>query len=312
MNNTNTTSSWEEKKQEPQSQSEKTIGSEQNYTIVVIEHLSVKTEWVVIGDQKKRIRHCPTCNKMLIYESKRGYFNGKKKKSLCRDCSSEERIEKYGITLPYKGGCKLSEEHRNKISDVMKKRHRENPHPMIGKKHSKETIDKYKKDRAGENNVMYGKNHTLETRKKISETRKLKNIPGPTISEEGKTKLRLKRIKEIAEDKYNGYQIIPSYNKSACKVFDNINSALGWHGKHAMNGGEHFLAKLGYWIDYYEPTRNIVIEWDEPHHYNVDGTLKEKDIIRQQQIEECLKCKFFRVKENTFDEPTLIAELKTL
>jgi hypothetical protein len=55
-----------------------------------------------------------------------------------------------------------------------------------------------------------------------------------------------------------------------------------------------------------------VIEWDEPRHYNVDGTLKEKDIIRQKQIEECLKCKFIRVKEKTFDEQTLITELKTL
>lgn len=311
MNNTNTTSSWEEKKQEPQSQSEKTIGSEQNYTIVVIEHLSVKTEWVVIGDQKKRIRHCPKCNKMLIYESKRGYQNGKKRKSLCGSCHAKKRMDA-GYKPPYRGGVKMTESQRKNVSAGLVKRHKKYTHPMLGKKHSLATIERLKEINTGENNGMYGKNHTLETRKKISETRKLKNIPGPIISEEGKTKLRLKRIKEIAEDKYNGHQIIPSYNKSACKVFDNINFALGWDGKHAMNGGEHFLAKLGYWIDYYEPTRNIVIEWDEPHHYNVDGTLKEKDIIRQQQIEECLKCKFFRVKETTFDEPTLIAELKTL
>lgn len=312
MNNTNTTSSWEEKKQEPQSQSEKITGNEQSYTIIVTRYLSVKTEWIVIGDQKKRVRHCPKCNKLLIYESKRGYFTGKGKNSLCGTCSSKERIEKYGMTLPYKGGCKLSEEHRNKMRDVMKKRHRENPHPMIGKKHSKETIDKYKKNRAGEKNAMYGKNHTLETRKKISETRMRNKIPGPTFSEKTKTALRLKRIKEIEEDKYNGHQMIPSYNKSACKVFDNINIVLGWDGKHAMNGGEHFIPELGYWLDYYEPMRNIAIEWDEPSHYNIDGTLKEKDTTRQKQIEEHLKCKFFRVKETTFDEPTLINELKTL
>jgi hypothetical protein len=311
MNNTNTTSSWEEKKQEPQSQSEKTIGSEQSYTIVVIEHLSVKTEWIVIGNQKKRVRHCPKCNKLLIYESKRGYQNGKKKKSLCSSCHSKKRMDA-GYVLPYKGGCKLSDEHKMKMSKAIKKWHAENTHPMLGKKHTEETINKYKKDRFGEKNVMYGKNHTLETRTKISETRKKKNIPGPILSEKAKTKLRLKRIKEIEEDKYNGNQMMPSYNKSACKIFDNINTALGWNGKHAMNGGEHFIPELGYWLDYYEPIRNIVIEWDEPHHYNIDGTLKEKDTIRQKQIEECLKCKFFRVKETAFDEPTLINELKTL
>lgn len=311
MNNTNTTSSWEEKKQEPQSQSEKTIGSEQSYTIVVIEHLSVKTEWIVIGNQKKRVRHCPKCNKLLIYESKRGYQNGKKKKSLCSSCHAKRRKDA-GYKPPYMGGTKMNEEQRKNVSNGLIKRHKKYIHPMLGKKHSKKTIERLREINSGKNNSMYGKNHTLETRTKISETRKKKNIPGPILSEKAKTKLRLKRIKEIEEDKYNGNQIMPSYNKSACKIFDNINTALGWSGKHATNGGEHFIPELGYWLDYYEPIRNIVIEWDEPHHYNIDGTLKEKDTIRQKQIEECLKCKFFRVKETTFDEPTLINELKKL
>lgn len=312
MNNTNTSSSWEEKKQEPQSQFEKITGSEQDYTIIATKHLSVKTEWIVIGNQRKRIRHCPKCDRLLIYESKRGYFRGKKKNSMCRSCSSIELMEKNGITLPYKGGCKLSEEHKRKIAEGTRKRHMDHPHPMLGKKHTEAVRKKIKEKISGENNGMYGKNHTLETRKKISETRKRNKIPGPTFSEETKTKLRLKRIKEIEEDKYNGHQMIPSYNRTACKVFDNINSKLGWTGKHASNGGEHFIPELGYWLDYYEPTRNIVMEWDEPHHYNVDGTLKEKDMTRQKQIEEHLKCKFIRVKEKSFDEAILITELKTL
>lgn len=311
MNNTNTTSSWEEKKQEPQSQSEKTIGSEQNYTIVVIEHLSVKTEWIVIGDQKKRIRHCPKCNKMLIYESKRGYFIGKKKKSVCSSCHAKRRKDA-GYKPPYMGGTKMNEEQRKNVSNGLIKRHKKYTHPMLGKKHTESAIKKIKEKISGENNGMYGKIHTLETRKKISETRKRNNIPGPTISEEGKTKLRLKRIREIEEDKYNGNQMMPSYNRRACQVFDNINATLGWNGKYATNGGEQFIPELGYWLDYYEPFGNIVIEWDEPHHYNVDGTLKEKDTIRQKQIEEQLKCKFIRVKEKTFDEAKLITELKTL
>jgi hypothetical protein len=311
MNNTNKTSSWEEKKQEPQSQSEKTTGSEQSYTIVVIEHLSVKTEWIVIGDQKKRVRHCPTCNKMLIYESKRGYFNGKKKKSLCRSCRSKKRMDA-GYKLPYRGGAKMTTGQIKNISNGLVKRHKKYKHPMLGKKHTESAIRKIKEKISGENNGMYGKIHTLETRKKISETRKRNNIPGPTFSEETKTKLRLKRIREIEEDKYNGNQMMPSYNRHACQVFDNINATLGWNGKYATNGGEQFIPELGYWLDYYEPSSNIVIEWDEPHHYNVDGTLKEKDTIRQKQIEEHLKCKFIRVKEKIFDEAKLITELKTL
>ncbi len=311
MNNTNTSSLWEEKKQELLSPSRRTIENEQNYTIVVTEHLSVKTEWIVIGNQRKRIRHCPKCDKLLIYESKRGYQVAKKRKSLCYSCHAKKRIDG-GYKPPYRGGTKMTPEQRENITNGLIKRHQKYLHPMLGKKHTDTAREKIKEKISGEKNGMYGKTHTLETRRKISETRKLKNIPGPIISEEAKTKLRLKRIKEIEQDKYNGNQAIPSYNKSACQVFDIINKTLGWNGKHATNGGEYFISELGYWLDYYEPYRNIVIEWDEPRHYNVDGTLKEKDIIRQKQIEEHLKCKFIRVKEKAFDETALITELKTL
>ena len=42
---------------------------------------------------------------------------------------------------------------------------------------------------------------------------------------------------------------------------------------------------------------NIVIEYDEKLHYNKDGSLKEKDIIRQNEIINELKCRFFRYNE---------------
>ena len=43
---------------------------------------------------------------------------------------------------------------------------------------------------------------------------------------------------------------------------------------------------------------NKVYEYDERHHFNVDGNLKEKDICRQQEIEEFLKCNFIRIRNN--------------
>ena len=42
---------------------------------------------------------------------------------------------------------------------------------------------------------------------------------------------------------------------------------------------------------------NIVYEYDEKHHFNSDGILKEKDIQRQREIEEFLGCTFIRIKE---------------
>ena len=89
----------------------------------------------------------------------------------------------------------------------------------------------------------------------------------------------------------------PNYNKSSCKYFDWLNMYMGWNGMHAENGGEFYIKELGYWVDYYEPKLNIVIEYDEKHHFNIDGSLKEKDIQRQKEIVELLKCDFYRVKD---------------
>ena len=55
---------------------------------------------------------------------------------------------------------------------------------------------------------------------------------------------------------------------------------------------------MGYFIDAYDIENNIVIEYDESLHYDSKGNLKNKDIIRQNEIKEKLKCKFFRYNEN--------------
>lgn len=85
-----------------------------------------------------------------------------------------------------------------------------------------------------------------------------------------------------------------SYNEKACIVFRRINKALKLNGIFATNKGE--FSVLGYSVDYYEPKLNLVIEWDESHHYK-GGQLREKDIIRQSVIKKYLKCKFIRIKQ---------------
>lgn len=83
----------------------------------------------------------------------------------------------------------------------------------------------------------------------------------------------------------------PGFNINACEIFDKINETFGWNGVHALNGGEHKV--LSYFVDYYEPKLNLVIEYDEKYHkYH-----KEKDIVRQEKIVEQLKCDFIRVQE---------------
>lgn len=86
-------------------------------------------------------------------------------------------------------------------------------------------------------------------------------------------------------------QLTPNYNFKACELFEQINKEFGWNGQHAENGGEKFVD--GYWIDYYEPSLNLVIEFDEKYH----KYRSEKDKLRQEDITKALSCKFIRIKE---------------
>ena len=61
-----------------------------------------------------------------------------------------------------------------------------------------------------------------------------------------------------------------------------------------MNGGEYYIEELGYWLDGYDKENNIAYEFDEKYHETQKQ--KEKDIIRQNDIEQYLKCSFIRIK----------------
>jgi hypothetical protein len=52
--------------------------------------------------------------------------------------------------------------------------------------------------------------------------------------------------------------------------------------------------------DAYDKEKNIVIEYDEPHHYDKTGKLKPNDIRRMNEVKQLLQCKFLRY--NTIDK----------
>ena len=88
----------------------------------------------------------------------------------------------------------------------------------------------------------------------------------------------------------------PNYNPTACKYFDELNIKNGWNLKHAMNGGEQNI--LNFFVDAYDSKNNIVVEYDESHHFK-NGVLKSKDIRRQHIIIDHINCKFYRYREST-------------
>lgn len=111
-----------------------------------------------------------------------------------------------------------------------------------------------------------------------------------------KRKMRVGAIRYIAEARG---QVIPRYNRSSIAVIEDYGKLWGYNFKHAENGGEYYIKELGYFIDAYDPDKNVVLEFDEKRHFDSDGNLKEKDIQRQAQIEKLLKCKFIRIKYDT-------------
>jgi transposase len=116
---------------------------------------------------------------------------------------------------------------------------------------------------------------------------------GSSHSEETIRKMRLSAIRNIKEKKG---QVYPNYNPEACRIIEEYGNKKDYNFQHAENGGEYYISELGYWVDGYDSEANVVIEVDEDHHFTSDGYLKNRDIKRQQEIEEHLDCKFIRIK----------------
>ena len=261
-------------------------------------------------------RKCPTCDKIIIYTGKYAKQNVlwyEKQKHKCKKCAaigrgSPNEITRLKISNTLKGR-KIPTEIVEKIRQSLKKRFND-----------PEWKEKYKFLRKGENNGMYGKHHSQETRKNLSKIitiamnspeikTYLNNIrkslefkikcserfKGKKRSVEHCRNLRLAHIKRIENMIGNGLPLNPKFNKDACPIIDEYGNHNGYHFQHALNGGEFYIKDLGYWVDGYDKDKNVVLEVDEPHHFDIYNRLREKDVRRQKEIEEYLKCKFIRI-----------------
>jgi len=119
-----------------------------------------------------------------------------------------------------------------------------------------------------------------------------KNQLGKPHSDETKRKMRISTLKYLSETQS---QIVPRYNKRSIKVIEEFGDKHGYKFRHAENGGEVFLKDLGYWLDAYDEKNNAVLEIYERHHYR-NGTLRPRDIQRETEIKNLLKCKFYTIK----------------
>ena len=136
--------------------------------------------------------------------------------------------------------------------------------------------------------------------KKIGWTPYCRQCPEPKKNQLNKphkesTKLKM-RISTLEYIKSLKGQLAPRYNKESIPFIEEYGRENGLSFMHAENGGEYFVNELGYFLDAYDPINNVVLEIDEKHHFNREGSLKERDVERQKQIQILLGCKFIRVK----------------
>ena len=171
-------------------------------------------------------------------------------------------------------------ERSNELRAIISNTHKD----KIVSESTKEKLRSY----TGISSSMWGKHHSEETKRKMSDSKLGDN--NPSKRETVKTKLR-----KIRTEQLQNAGSTANYNPLACELFDKINQVMNLDGVHALNGGEYVVN--GYWLDYYDSKHNLVIEYDEPFHYN-NGILRNRDIYRENVIKDTLNCKFIRIKHN--------------
>ncbi len=216
----------------------------------------------IILDNDFYYRMCPSCKCNIQYKNKSSFYTAEKNKHCCKQCSS------IGKNI----GIKRSLKSKRRMSSSQK-----------GRKHTEETKQKI----SGKNNGMYG----------IHRYGSLNPFYGKKHTEKTRRKMRIAACKRVLQKIKNGR--FSNSNPKEETYFRLLEQKNQWNG--IYNGKcktQYFIENLGYFVDYYEPSLNIVIEYDEPRHY-INGNLKEKDIERMNKIKNHLKCKFLRFNEYT-------------
>ena len=234
-----------------------------------------------IGEIKKLVRNCPTCNKEICYTRKFKYFLAIKTNKLCQKCACgtfENRLKlsfklrgikksddfKQNVRTKMKGriitwGDKIGNSLRGRtVSSEIIQKLVDSHVGMTGKKHSSDTIEKMRNIKIGNKNPRYGKLTTDITKKK-------------------------QRISAIKYIKLNRGKLKCNIGKNEVKLLNNIEKITNTKIKRGYE-----IKELGYVVDGYDKKLNIVYEVYEKYH--LQKRIKLRDAIREKEIKEYLKC----------------------
>jgi hypothetical protein len=126
--------------------------------------------------------------------------------------------------------------------------------------------------------------------KHFTQSEESKRKTGASNKKDWATRWKRSRIKE-----FTGH----SFNKRASKWFEKYDKENNTHGQYAINSGdeEYFIERLGYWVDYINFEKKLIIEWDEQSHY-LHNKLRDADISRQNKIKSLYTdFNFIRIRE---------------
>lgn len=267
-------------------------------------------------------KKCPDCDTIIDYKSpgklKLAIENNSKCPKCCNKCKghsqeTKDRISKKlkdlyesGELIPSMSGAH-SQESRKRMAETkrgsqLSEDHKDNIRIGVNssEKHKISTQDPIRNKKISDR--MRNRIVTEETRKRMSENRAdISGDKNPSKRPEVRLKLRLKLIERLGDNlKLDGKIIIPFFNRVACDYFNKIMIEKNCNIQHALNGGEFYIKELGYFVDGYDIDNNIVYEWDEKHHFKVNGDILDKDILRQDEIVSLLKCQFIRIKQSGY------------
>ena len=238
-------------------------------------------------------RCCPRCNSNINYIHKSTYDRAIYKNSLCNSCS------KIGHSVSEESKQKNSNSHIGKIPWNKNKTYEE----LLGKKIAKEIKNKICKNRKGKNKgdykKRYGEKRAIEICNKLSKIAKKDHEINPNSGMKNKQHSddtrRKQRISAIVRIENANGSCYPNYNPKSIPIIKQKATELGIKDLiHAENGGEYHIKNLGYYVDGYSKSKNIVIEYYETRHHKNNTTHDEK---RKQEIIDFLGCEFIELKE---------------
>lgn len=231
---------------------------------------------------------CPICNKKLHRISTNGHLR-------IHNINLEE------FKILYSNSPTHSKEYCNKLSSSqIGKVVKESTRKLISEKNNGNPA--WNKGLTKENNKLIKRmgENTSKTRLKLFASGEMvHNSLGTKRSEEAKLKMRLSRIDNLIK---NGNKW-PSYNKRSIAYLHKMDQLNNTNGMYATNPYEYRIENLGYWVDYINFDKKVIIEIDELHHFDLDGNLLERDIKRQNNIQEYYKdFKFIRIKDDELEK----------